>query len=217
MTSDYLSDKIYQQLLVGFNLAKLKVSTLCATLLLDCSLSNKTLPCVCCPPDDMQRGEERPLIPQPANESPGSLRLGSVQLWEQILWKKNEKFSSSVSRMQYVIEWAMRTAGANCFFFCLFFLWQGEFSYQVFRHSSIAGDSQDLCEEVGVAVSSNPQIHHLSQQKRVLNTITNKYCSIENHHCEHTLITGDVRESYSGYFVLLISTVFNSQNNPQLF
>lgn len=38
-----------------------------------------------CPPDDVQRGEERPLVPQPAYESPGSLWLGSVQLWEQIL------------------------------------------------------------------------------------------------------------------------------------
>lgn len=41
---------------------------------------------------------------------------------------------------------------------------EGDFSYQVIRHSSIVGNSQDLCEEVGVAVSSDPQIHHLTGQ-----------------------------------------------------
>lgn len=41
-------------------------------------------------PDDMQRGEEGPLIPQPANESSGSLWFSRVQVWQQMLSEGEE-------------------------------------------------------------------------------------------------------------------------------
>lgn len=101
----------------------------------------------------MQRGEERPLVLQPTNESPGSLRLRRIQLWEQILREKAKK--------SFIItEQVSTNVGVDDGHSSVVFL------YQVIRHGSIVGNSQDLCEEVEVAVSSDPQIHHL-QNKNV--------------------------------------------------
>lgn len=84
----------------------------------------------------MQRGVERPLIPQPANESSGSLRLGGVQLWQQVLREDEHHHHHHVKR---------QSGGMNndqmflnvCVCVC-------EASYQVLRHGSVAGNSQDL-------------------------------------------------------------------------
>lgn len=41
----------------------------------------------------------------------------------------------------------------------------GSFSYQVIRHGSRVGNSQDLREKYGVAIPSDPQIHNLLKHK----------------------------------------------------
>lgn len=38
-------------------------------------------------------------------------------------------------------------------------------SYQVVRHSSIVGNSQNLCEEDRIAIPPNPQIDHLLEKE----------------------------------------------------
>lgn len=61
---------------------------------------------VCCPPDDVEGGGERPLIPEPADKSSGSLRLCGVQFWEEVLREESnyQHFKSSLHTFVFKLE-----------------------------------------------------------------------------------------------------------------